>query len=92
MRSSLPRKATRLSAAALNLVEPIFAVGQAAELGVMVHHGFAVGTDLQVDLDAIAGGHRRAHGAGGIFDDAARSVMQSAMGERPRGEPVAFGH
>ena len=36
-------------------VQRAFAFGEAAERIVMVHHGFAVGTDLHIGLDGIAG-------------------------------------
>ena len=60
MCSALPRNGTRLSSAALKLIEPAFAFGQAAEHIVVMHHGLAVGADLHIDLDAIIGGDRRA--------------------------------
>ena len=72
-----------------HLVEPVGAFGQPAELGVMVDHGLAIGADLQVGLDAVIGYQRRAHGAGGVFDHTVGGVVQSAMSERPRGQPVA---
>jgi hypothetical protein len=74
------------------LIKPIFALSKAPELGVVMHHGFAVGANLQIDLDAATGGQGRAHGACGILDDAMRSVMQPAMGDWPRGEPIECGH
>ena len=63
MRSAVPRNGTRLSAAALMPIEPAVAFGQAAERIVMIHHGLAVGGDLYIDLDAVVGSDRRAHGA-----------------------------
>ena len=52
-----------------------------------MHHGLAVGADLQIDLDAViagnGGGRRRRH----VLDDAAGGVVQPAMGDRPGGEP-----
>ena len=64
------------------LVQPATAFGQPAEHVVMVHHGLAVGADLEIDFDAIIGVERRAHGARGIFDQAVRSVVQPAVGDR----------
>ncbi len=81
MRSALPRNGTRLSSAALRLIEPARALGQPAEHVVVVHHGLAVGADLDVNLDAIAGGDGRAHGAGGIFDRA-RALRHAARDGR----------
>ncbi len=88
MRSALPRNGTRLQLRGAQAIEPAFAVGQAAEHIVVVHHGLAVGADLHVDFDAIAGRDRRAHGAGGILDDAVGGVVQPAMRDRSCGEPV----
>ena len=91
MRSSLPRNGTRLSSRGAQLIEPALAFGQPAEHVVVMHHGLAVGADLDVDFDAVIGGDRRAHGARGILDHAVRGVMQPAMGDRSRGEPVERG-
>ena len=44
-------------------IEPAGALGEAAEHVVVMHHGLAVGADLQIDLDAVAAVDRRAHGA-----------------------------
>src|ERR1700722_17527349 len=51
-------------------VEPAFALGEAAEHVVVMHHRFAVGADLDIDFDAVIGGNRRAHPTRGVFDDA----------------------
>ncbi len=69
-------------------VEAAFARGEAAEHVVMVHHGFAVGADLQIDLDAVAGRDRRTHGAGRIFDHPMRGIMQATVRDRSRDEPI----
>ncbi len=58
----------------------------------MVHKGLAVGADLQVDFQAVAGGDRRPDSGGGVLDNARRRIMQPAMGQRSRGEPVEAGH
>src|SRR5262249_25827044 len=68
------------------------ALGEAAERVVVVHHGLAIAAELQVDLDAVAGGHRGRDRARGILDDAARRIVQAAVGDRPRGEPVGCSH
>src|SRR5262249_20152327 len=75
-----------------HLVEPAGALGHAPKRGVMMHHGLAVGADLQIDFDAVVARERRAHCAGGIFDHAGFGVMQTAVCKRPRGQPVAFFH
>ena len=57
-----------------------------------MHHGFAVGGELDVAFDgeiAVDGGKRRARH---VFDDAARAIMQAAMGHRPRRQPVGRAH
>ena len=43
---------------------------------------------LQVDLDAVGAGDRRANGGGGVLDHAAGGIVQPAVGDRPRGQPV----
>ncbi len=37
-------------------------------------------------------GHRRREGRGRILDHAIRGVVQAAMGDRSRGEPIEVGH
>ena len=58
----------------------------------MMHHRLAIGTDLQIRLDAEAAGHRRGKGGGGIFDHAIGGVVQAAMRDRSGGEPVKARH
>src|ERR1700730_12170736 len=53
-----------------------------------MHHGLAVGADWQIDLDAVAGRDRRAHGTSSVLDHAPSCVMQPAMGDGPRNQPV----
>ena len=52
-------KRTALISAALISARRPAAFGQAAERIVVVHHGLAVGADLQIAFDAVAGGDRR---------------------------------
>jgi hypothetical protein len=70
------------------LVEAAFALGQTAERIIVMHKSFAVGADLQIDLDAVTAVDRGAQRARGILDEATRCVMQPAMGDRPCGQPV----
>ena len=58
----------------------------------MMHHGLAVGADLDIGLDAVAAGDGGGESRGSIFDHAASGVMQSAMRDGPRGEPVETGN
>ena len=88
MRSALPRNGNALELGGAQAIEPPFALGEAAEHIVVMHHGLAIGADLQIDLDAVAGGDRGAHRSRRVLDDAVRGVMQPAMGDRSRGEPV----
>ena len=67
--------------------KPAAALGQPAERIVMMHHGLAVGADLQVAFDAVAAGNGGGESAGGILDHAGGGIMQAAMGQRSRGEP-----
>src|SRR5579872_5815233 len=68
------------------------ALGEAAKFIVMMHHGFAVGSELDVAFDSeirFDGSECRARH---VFDDAARAIVQTAMGHRPRGQPVRRSH
>src|SRR5579872_5570483 len=69
-------------------VEPATAFGQAAEDVVMVYHGLAVARKLDIDFDAIVGVERCAHRARGIFDQAACSVVEPAVGDRAGDQPI----
>ena len=59
MRSGAGLEADRLDLGRAHLGKAAAAFGQTAERVIVVHHGFAVGTDLQIGLDAIAGRDRR---------------------------------
>ena len=79
MRSALALKATRLSAAAVIASSKPGAVGQAAERIVVMHHGLAVGADLQVALDAVAAVDARRGMPTAVF-----SITPDAASCRPR--------
>ena len=56
-----------------------------------MHHGLAVAAYLDIDLNAVVRGNRGAHGASRVLDDAVGGVVQPAMGDRPRDEPIERG-
>ena len=58
----------------------------------MVNHSFAIRRDLQVELDGITGGDGRLDGGWRVLDDACRGIVQSAMRDRPRDQPIEIGH
>src|SRR3984885_3913101 len=64
------------------------AFGEAPQRIVMMHHGFAIGGELDVAFDATIGVDRGLSRARHVFDDAARAVVQAAMGHRSRRQPV----
>src|ERR1700723_4596503 len=67
-------------------------LGEAAERIVVMHHGFAVAGELDIAFNreiAVDGGERRAWH---VFDDAARAIVQAAMGHRSRRQPVGRAH
>ena len=69
------------------------ALGEAAERVVVMHHGLAVGGELDVDLDreiACDGGLRPRAGMFSMMPRAA--IVQAAMGDRPRRQPVRRAH
>src|SRR6185437_17084624 len=57
-----------------------------------MHHGLAVGANLEVTLDAIAACNGGCEGAGGILDHARGGIVQAAMRDRSRGKPIEGGH
>jgi len=57
-------------------------LGKAAERMVVMHHGLAVGGELDVDLDREIARNRSLHRARHVLDDAAGNVVQAAMGDR----------
>ena len=83
----LPLNGTALMSAALMSARRAAAIGQAAERIVVMHHGLAVGADLQVGLDAVAAGNGGAQRPRPCSRSRRRGVMQAAMRDRPRGEP-----
>src|ERR1700730_10160704 len=66
--------------------------GEAAKRVVMVHHGFAVGAELDVAFDAEIACDRSLSRARHVLDNAAGAVVQAAMGHRPRRQPVRRAH
>jgi hypothetical protein len=68
------------------------AFGEAAERVVMMHHGLAIGGELQVDFDVEISIDRSPDRSRHIFDDASREVMQAAVGNRSRRQPVWRAH
>src|ERR1700730_10693342 len=68
------------------------AFGETAERVVMMHHRLAVGGELQIAFDAEISIDRGLSRARHVFDDAARSVMQPAMGHRARRQPAGSAH
>ena len=63
MRSAVALNGTCFRRAAVRSRERAVAVREAAERVVVMHHGLAVGADLQVDLDAVIAGNGRRGGA-----------------------------
>ena len=53
-----------------------------------MHHGLAVGADLEVGLDTVAGSHRGGEGCGRVLDHAGRGIVQTAVSDRLRGKPI----
>ena len=70
MRSRVALKRTASISAAVMAASRAAALGQAAERIVVMHHGLAVGADLQVGFDAVAAGDGRGKGGGRVLDDA----------------------
>ena len=70
------------------LVEPAFAFGEAAQYIVVMHHGLAIGRDLYVDFDAVVGGDGGAHRGRRVLDHAVIGVVQPAMSDWTRNQPV----
>src|SRR6478736_3518646 len=89
MRSPVALKATRLSSAAV--VASAAAFGQPAERIVVVHHGLAVGADLQIAFDAVARRDRGGECRGCVLDDAFL-IMQPSVRHRPCDQPIEIGH
>src|SRR5450631_818255 len=58
----------------------------------MMHHRLAIGGELDIAFDAEIACYRSLCRARHVFDDAARGVVQAAMGHRPRGQPVGRAH
>ncbi len=84
-------EADRLDRGGVHIGKPAAAVGQAAERIVVMHHGLAIGAELQIGLDAVIAGDGRREGRRGVLDRAAGGIMQSAMRNRSRGEPAEIG-
>ena len=74
----------------VHIGKPGAALGQAAERIVMMHHGLAIGADLQIGFHAVAAGDGGGKGGRRVLNR--DGVMQAAMGQRPCGEPDKAGH
>ena len=69
-------------------IEPAVAFNQPSEGIIMMHHRLGIGADLQIDLDRVArrdGGRDR---RGRVLDHAGGGIMQPAMGDRARDQPI----
>ncbi len=66
MRSPLALKRTALSASALTSASRPLPLRSAAQRIVVMHHGLAVGAQLQIAFDAVIGCNGRGESAGGI--------------------------
>src|SRR5262249_34291011 len=58
----------------------------------VMHHGIAVGGDLEIDLDGVAGGGRRRHGGRRVLDHAGCRIVQPAVGDGARDQPIEARH
>src|SRR5215213_4244571 len=67
-------------------------MAEAAEREVVMHHRFAVPGDLEIRLDAKPAADGGREGRCRVLDDAGGCVVQPAMGNGARGEPVEAGH
>ena len=63
-------------------------LGEPVERVIVIDHGLAVAAELHIDLDAVTGGDRGADCARGVFDRTMRRIVQGAMRNRPRSEPI----
>src|SRR6185312_459672 len=68
------------------------ALGEAAELVVMMHHRLAVGSELDIAFDGEIPRDRGFRRGRHVLDDAARNIMQAAMSDRPRRQPIWSTH
>jgi hypothetical protein len=69
-------------------IEPFGTLGEAPQSIVVIDHGLTVAAELHIDFDAKASLHRCLNRACGVFDQAAGGIMQTAMRNRPRGQPT----
>src|ERR1700687_239887 len=58
----------------------------------MMHHGLAIGADLEIGLDAVAAGDGCGECRRGILDHARGGIVQAAMGNGSRGAAVEAWH
>src|SRR5262249_25002704 len=73
-------------------VEPALSIGQPAERIVVIHHGLAVGAELQVAFDAVAGSDRGGECRRRVLDDAFFGIVQAPVRHRPRDQPIEARH
>src|SRR6185436_16736134 len=67
-------------------------LGEAAERVVVMHHRLAIRRKLDVAFDGEVAADGGLRGGRHVFDDAARNIMQAAMGDRPCRQPVRRAH
>ena len=65
---------------------------QAAQNVVVKHHRLTVAAELNVAFDGESAGDRRFGGADRVFGQAFGRVVETAMGDRPRGQPGRRAH
>src|SRR3982074_1220420 len=58
----------------------------------MMHHRLAIGGELDIAFDAEIARYRSQRRARHVFDDAARGLVEAAMGHRPCGQPLRRAH
>ena len=73
-------------------IDAAAALGHSLQNVVMMNRGVAIRRDLQVDLDGISGSDGCLDGGLRVLDDACGRIVQSAMRNRPRDQPVETRH
>jgi len=70
------------------VAKPARAIGEASEHIVVMHHGLAVATDLQIAFDGVVGRNCCGKGRRRILDHSVTRVMQAAVRHRASDQPV----
>ena len=73
-------------------VETGVAFSEAAKPLVMIHHGLAVGAELEIALNAVTTGDGRGERGRRVFDPSGARIMQPPVRDRARREPVEVRH